>query len=249
MKSKKDIKQVDSITLSNLRTDEDFGFLERVVAITSLLTISADKEHIDAFKAAVDKFDDVLKRSQALAETKMLKEADKIADDTWRGLRMQTEAMTRFPEPTTQAIAQKVEAIIKRFGSLNAMSYDEEYANMKNLIEELNSLPEADLIKVGLKSWIDALEVAYTNYMEATIKKHTAAGSRTKGEVQACRKAADQAFYELVFRINCGAGYNDDAPYAPFIDTLNAQIAERKATLAARKTNAAKKNSVLKEFK
>ena len=244
MRKKSETKQVDYLALRENRTDEDLGFLEKTVESTALLSVEADAEYVDALKTTVVAFSDALKQSQAIAETKTRQEADAIADDTWRGLQMQADAMTRFPEPSTKAIAIKANEIINKYGLLNTMSYDEEYANMKPLLEELQAMPEADLTKIGLKVWVDALAVAYTDYMAATVSKNTAEGNKIIGIVQQCRQEADQAYYELVFRINCGAGYNGDEPYAAFINTLNAQIAERKATLASRKTNAAKKNEI-----
>lgn len=236
------MKQVQNVNLNKLRTDELFGFFEVVVDTTSLVKVQADQPVISAFKNAVTAFDEVLKQNASSEEVKTRQEADVIADDTWRGLKLQADAMSRFPEPTTQAIAIKANAIIDKYGVLNKMSYDEEYANMKGLLEELKAMPDADLTKIGLKIWVDALGVAYDDYMKATLSKNQSEGEKVVGIVKQRRGEAEDAYHDLVFRINCGAGYNGDEPYAEFIDTLNAQIDGRKATLASRQTISAKKN-------
>ncbi len=236
------MKQVQNVNLNKLRTDELFGFLEVVVDTTSLEKVQADQPAISAFKNAVTAFDEVLKQNASSEEVKTRKEADAIADDTWRGLQLQADAMSRFPEPTTQAIAIKANAIIDKYGVLTNMPYDEEYANMKGLLEELKAMPDADLTKIGLKIWVDALDVAYDDYMKATLSRNQSEGEKVVGIVMQRRGEAEQAYYDMVFRVNCGAGYNGDEPYAEFIDTLNAQIDGRKATLASRQTISAKKN-------
>lgn len=235
------MKQIEYVNLPKLRTDEVFGFLSVVAQTTSLVTVEADQPCIELFKGSVSAFDNVLKPDASSPESKSRQEADQVADDTWRGLQMQAEAMTRFPNPATQQIALKVYAIIEKYGQLNKMPYDEEYANMKGLLEEIKKLPQADLESTGLKIWVDALQVAYDNFQIASVEKNKAEGEKETGIVAQRRQEAEQAYTDMTFRINCGAGYNGDEPYAAFIDALNAQIHERKATLSARTTRAANK--------
>ena len=235
------MKQIQNIDLTRLRIDELLGFLVLVTQKTPYILLETDQPAITVFNASVDALDKELKHDAKNSFTQSRQEADRVADDTWRGLKMQADAMTRFPNPEVQAIAVKVDEVIERYGTLTEMGYDEEYANMKGVLEELKAFSPEDLEKIGLSVWVAALEAAYNDFILASLNKETEAGDKVKGIVQQRRREAEQAYYSLVQRINAGAIYNGDEPYLEFMKMLNAQIDERKATLAARQTRAAKK--------
>ena len=235
------MKQIQNIDLTRLRVDELLGFLIKAKEKTHYILVVADEPAIQTFGAAVDALDAELKQNEKNSFTKTRQEADRVADDTWRGLQMQAEAMTRFPDAEVKAIALRVDALLTRYGTLTEMGYDEEYANMKGLNEEFKTFETAELDKIGLTAWVAALEAAYNDFILASLNKETEAGDKVKGIVQQRRREAEEAYYTLVQRVNAGAVYNGDEPYLQFIDPLNAQIDERKATLAARQTRAAKK--------
>ena len=233
------MEQIQKINLHQLRVDELLGFLIKAKEKTLYILVVADEPAIQGFGTAVDALDAELKQDEKNSFTKTRQEADRVADDTWRGLQMQADAMTRFPNPEVQAIAVKVDEVIERYGTLTEMGYDEEYANMKGVLDELKAFSPEDLEKIGLTVWVAALEAAYNDFIQASLNKETEAGDKVKGIVQQHRREAEEAYYTLVQRINAGAIYNGDEPYLQFIDPLNAQIDERKATLAARQTRAA----------
>ena len=235
------MKQIQNIDLTRLRVDELLGFLIKAKEKTHYILVVADEPAIQTFGAAVDALDAELKQNAKNSFTQSRQEADRVADDTWRGLQMQADAMTRFPNPEVQAIAVKVDEVIERYGTLTEMGYDEEYANMKGVLEELKAFSPEDLEKIGLSVWVAALESAYNDFIQASLNKETEAGDKVKGIVQQRRCEAEEAYYTLVQRVNAGAVYNGDEPYLEFMKMLNAQIDERKATLAARQTRAAKK--------
>ena len=236
------MEQIQKINLHQLRVDELLGFLIKAKEKTLYILVVADEPAIQGFGTAVDALDAELKQDEKNSFTKTRQEADRVADDTWRGLQMQADAMTRFPNPEVQAIAVKVDEVIERYGTLTEMGYDEEYANMKGVLEELKAFSPEELEKIGLSVWVAALEAAYNDFILASLNKETEAGEKVKGIVQQRRREAEQAYYSLVQRINAGAIYNGDEPYVEFIGMLNAQIDERKATLTARQTRAAKKD-------
>ena len=232
------MNQVKNINLSLFLTSESLSFTELAVKKSAFILVDADQTFISKLANAQYAFTTAWKQNETNSYTQTRKEADTVADNTWSGLRMQAEAMTRFPEPTTQAIAVRADAIISKYGTLTTMGYKQEYSNMKSLIEELRTIDEADLTKIGLLTWLDALEAAYDAFQLATLNQYDEDSGKVKGIVQQTRTEAEEAYYALVRRINAGAEYNGPEPYMEFIDNMNTIIDDYKATLAARQTRA-----------
>jgi len=57
------MKSINSLDITRLRVEEDFGFQKHIEFETALLTEETDKPMVDAFKAAVAAFDAALKAS------------------------------------------------------------------------------------------------------------------------------------------------------------------------------------------
>lgn len=236
------MKSINTIDLTKLHTDEVMGYLAQVAEKSSLVTIAGDQEVISAFVQAVKEFEAALKPNIKNSFTQSRKEADEVTDKLWSGMRMYTEAMTYHSNDVVQKTAEKIETIIDKYGRITKMSYKEQYPNLNGLLNELKGLPADDIANISLAQWIEPLSNAYDTFMAISADKITEDSEKEVGLVEQTRDAAQDAYSAMVTRINAGASYNGDVPYAEFIDTVNVLVDEYKAHIASRKTRNAKKS-------
>ena len=107
------MKKVKNFSLTNLRTEEDFGFQMEVKELAEdLLPTTGDlnaeglpetsvailTEAVNDHAAAVAALDDALKDAATVPSSTLAAEAEQGRDGAWRGLNNYVKAMTAYPE-------------------------------------------------------------------------------------------------------------------------------------------------------
>lgn len=235
------MKAIENLSLTRLRTEEDFGLQKRVEAETALLTLESDAPMVATYKAAVDAFDEALKASAKNPMAATAIQADEAADATWVGTNMQIKAMLNHPDQTRRAIAEEAADIFAKYGNITNMAYNEEYGRMHNLLQDIDKMGEEKLQKICIDAWIAEMHKCYDAFRAADAARTAAAAGREVGIVKEKRIIADEAFRSLCTRVNALVLVNGETPYGEFIDRVNVIIAQAKAVLASRETRAKKK--------
>lgn len=235
------MKAIENLSLTRLRTEEDFGLQKRVEAETALLTLESDAPMVATYKAAVDAFDEALKASAKNPMTATAIQADEAADATWVGTNMQIKAMLNHPDETRRAIAEEAADIFAKYGNITNLAYNEEYGRMHNLLQDIDKMGEEKLQKICIDAWIAEMHKCYDAFRAADAARTAAAAGREVGIVKEKRIIADEAFRSLCTRVNALVLVNGETPYGEFIDRVNVIIAQAKAVLASRETRAKKK--------
>lgn len=235
------MKAIENLSLTRLRTEEDFGLQKRVEAETALLTLESDAPMIATYKAAVNAFDEALKASAKNPMAATAIQADEAADAAWVGTNMQIKAMLNHPDETRRAIAEEAADIFAKYGNITNLAYNEEYGRMHNLLQDIDKMGEEKLQKICIDAWIAEMHKCYDAFRAADAARTAAAAGREVGIVKEKRIIADEAFRSLCTRVNALVLVNGEAPYGKFIDRVNVIIAQAKAVLASRETRANKK--------
>lgn len=233
--------KITEFNIGKLRIEEDFGFQKRVEAETALLTAEADKAIVEEYKSALAAFDTALEQNAANSHTAAVVEADEKADAAWSGLNAHVKNMTGYPSDEVRAVAVEAQAIVKKYGFIITMPYNEEYGRMHNLLQDLEALGSEALAKIYADGWVAELKKQYEAFMTASSARAAEDALKVTGAAKQARTAADAAYRLLVDKVNALALINGEAAYEGFISRINVIVAEAKTTLAARKTNAAKK--------
>jgi len=222
--------------------EEDFGFMKRIEAQTSLLTLETDKQMVDDFKAAVAAFDTALKASSTNPNTAEVEAADAEVDRNWRTLTQLAKTLTQYPSDDVRAAAAEIYAIMKKYGDITGMAYNEEYGNLHNALQDLAAL-SAEKQKATLADvLITELQAGYEKFTAASEKRDAEEAKRQVGIVKQSRTACDAAYRTLVGRVNALVLVNGEASYSTFIAQVNVIVADAKATLSSRSTRNAKKS-------
>jgi len=240
-------KKIKNLDLSRLRTEEDFGFMQKVVNLTGLLTLETDKQMVADFTAAVEAFDNALKASQKNSKTAEVEAEDARVDKAWRTLTQLTKVLTAHPTEEVSEAATTAYAIMTKYGDITGMAYNEEYGNLHNALQELTAIAEAKQKLILIDALVSELETGYENFMIASAEKDAEEAQRQVGIVKETRAACDAAYRTLADKVNALVIVNGEDSYADFIDQVNVIVADAKATLTSRSTRNAKKDSATKK--
>lgn len=244
------MKKIKTISLSSLRTEEDFGFLKLIVTETANLpkedgsgsspALTAAKS---AFSSAVDAFDAALKDSTKSQCASIAAEADSTRDASWRGLNNYLKAITVHPDEEKRSLAVEMKGLCDKYGDPTSLPQTEESGILHNLLQDFDAYLEDVLRSVGADAWVNDLRTKENAFLSAVANRTEEESMRTVGIVKQTRQSADEAYRSLVDLVNALAVVNGDAPYATFINHVNVLIDQQKSVLKARATRGAKESA------
>ena len=244
------MKKIKTISLSSLRTEEDFGFLKLIVTETANLpkedgsgSSPALTAAVSAFSSAVDTFDAALKDSTKSQCASIAAEADSARDASWRGLNNYLKAITVHPDEEKRSLAVEMKGLCDKYGDPTSLPQTEESGILHNLLQDFDAYLEDVLRSVGADAWVNDLRTKENAFLSAVANRTEEESMRTVGIVKQTRQSADEAYRSLVDLVNALAVVNGDAPYATFINHVNVLIDQQKSLLKARATRGAKESA------
>lgn len=254
------MKHIASFNIARLRVEEDFGFLKLILSETSNLpkddTSEDDRPVISShsakasspltastasFEAAVNAFDDALKDSATTPSTTIAAEADTARDNAWRGANNYLKAMTAHPSDLVRQTAIETKTLFDKYGAPTTLPQTEESGILHNLLQDLKAIDSSKLTSLAFEAWLTNLETCETAFLSAVSQRTEEAAARQVGIVKESRQTADNAYRSLIELVNALTVVNGEAPYATFIDHVNAIIDRQKTVLKTRQTNSKKK--------
>lgn len=147
--------------------------------------------------------------------------------------------MASHPVPEVAESGKMLDAIYEKYGNIVRYGYDKEYALAYNLMQDLQALEAERIEQLHFADWMAALSQAYSRFTIARDEKTLEDTTHITGLTQEKRLAADQAFKQLVMRVNALAIVNGEEAYATFIDLVNEYIEDALTTAKARATRKA----------
>lgn len=244
------MKKIQTIGLSSLRVEEDFGFLKLIVAETAALPAPEAEgasasltAAVTALTTAFTAFDTALKDSASTPSATLATEADTARDNAWRAANNYLKAMTAHPTTDVARSAAEAETLFDKYGDPTKLPQTEESGVLHNLLQDLKALDSARLTAIAFDAWLTQLEACEDAFLSAVAQRTEEEAARQVGIVKESRQAADTAYRSLTDLVNALAVVNGDAPYATFIDHVNAIIDRQKSVLKARATNNSKKKA------
>jgi hypothetical protein len=255
----KRMKQLSTLNIARLRTEECFGYLKQVETETASLPIQEETEtpsvvsvlsatdsiletKVNEFTTAVDTFDDALKASDTNPATAKATATDDARDASWRGANNYTAAMCAHPDAEVAANAAEAKSLFDKYGDPTKLAQTEESGVLHNLLQDLEAFDSSKRTSLALDVWITDLKTKEEAFLAAAVARTEADAARQVGIVKETRTAAEAAYRSLVDTVNALAMINGDAAYATFIDHVNVMIERQKAISKARSTRAKKED-------
>lgn len=251
------MKQIVSFNIARLRVEEDFGFLKLIATETDNLPKNGEEDRpgelsmtasvpttlttsVTTFKNAVDAFDNALKDSASTPSTALAAEADSARDNAWRRANNYLKAMTAHPANDVRQTAIEAKTLFDKYGDPTTLPQTEESGVLHNLLQDLKAIDGSKLTAITFDTWLANLESCETAFLAAVSQRTEEEAARQVGIVKETRQAADNAYRSLVELVNALTIVNDEAPYATFIDHVNAIIDRQKTVLKTRQTKSRK---------
>ena len=249
------MKQIASFNIARLRVEEDFGFLKLVATETDhlpLMTIISEglnpegsclelNTRNQTFRGVLSVFDSALKDSASTPSAALAAEADSARDNAWRGANNYLKAMTAHPTNDVRQTAIEAKTLFDKYGDPTTLPQTEESGVLHNLLQDLKTIDGSKLTAIAFDAWLANLESCEVAFLAAVSQRTEEEAARQVGAVKEARQAADNAYRSLVELVNALTIVNGEAPYATFIDHVNAIIDRQKTVLKTRQTNAKKK--------
>ena len=229
-------EQIEMFSLPSLRLLEVHSFLQKVSEKTNLLTATTDKDLVANFVSAVNNFAETVKPTLANSYTQARTQADSEADFVWAGLRYTIQGLSYHPQEELRNIGKKLFPIVQKYGAPSSMSYDEQYPNMRGLIKELNEQPAADLAAAGLPVWLSTMQEKHDKFVAITSESISEENERQVGISNEMRLVAQDAYANLIFRVNALRVVVGKEHYAEFIGNVNIIIHQTRVKLSSRDT-------------
>lgn len=246
------MKQIASFNIARLRVEEDFGFLKLILGETSNLPEEGTEPpsagaspaltaSVESLETAVNAFDNALKDSASTPSAALATEADTARDTAWRGANSYLKAMTAHPTNDMRQTAIEAKTLFDKYGDPTTLPQTEESGVLHNLLQDLKAIDGSKLTAIAFDAWLTNLESCEAAFLAAVSQRTEEEAARQVGIVKEARQAADNAYRSLVELVNALTVVNGEAPYATFIDHVNAIIDRQKTVLKTRQTNAKKK--------
>ena len=221
--------EIGTIDTTHLNNGAHFQFIKNVhqklVLETAMLTNPIAKDAADKLGKALEEEDRCYVISQKSLLTKRIVEADRQRDQMFMGYRAAVNAFLRSPDTAMAEASERLWAHLTDYRISTTWQFDRETAAIANLLKDCETKYAADVTKLGVKAYVDALKAANEKVDELLLTRTTDRGEQAAGALRAARRASDAAYVRLVKVVNALAIlHNDTAKCDAFIRFMNAEI-------------------------
>ena len=232
------MSQIDTFSLSQLRHNEHFQFM----ADANTLMLKYDPEMLGIkaeypeFQAALDEEDKRMTMEQGSLKSKPIMDADILRDQTWSAIKERVESTLLSPFETERESARALLRVINLYGNIKKMGYNAESAALTNLVPDLKSTNNSTyLATVGIGPWVDELGKQNNSFIVLINERNKEYAGRDSGDVRASRIVTDQAYNQLVDRINAMLLLNlAGEEVLDFVRELNEKVKYYETTISIR---------------
>ena len=234
------MKEINDISLGRMTNGAHFTFVTNILARAEADSAVMNKaaEEVAAFKAAVDKEDEVLKVSQKSLLTDEITKADSERDTLYAGYKKAVEGFLAMPIAEMAQAAKILAQHIKDYRINVADQLDKETGMLVNFISDLEDKYSEQTAKLALTAFVTNLKEANERVRSLTLQRTNERMGLSVGALKNARKATDAAYYALIKMVNALALVFGDKDYALFIDYVNTEVAQYKRNVIKQKATA-----------
>ena len=228
MANESKVIQIDTIGLHGMTNDAHFMYMKDVENAMETDKVAKTMERIQAnvaiLKAAVDKEDEYLILSKKSQYTDKITTKDKERDSIFRGYRTAVKGLLRMPVADMAKAAADLWQHLKDYDIDPGMQLERETARIMNLVDDLDTKYAAQVRKLSLQPYVDALKAANDKVNELLATRTDDRAQQIAGALQKARVASDEAYLDAVCLINAIVVMGTDKDLTPLINYLNANI-------------------------
>ena len=238
MANESKVIQIGTIDLHSMTNDAHFMYMKDVENVMETDKVAKTMERIQAnvtiLKAAVDKEDEYLILSKKSQYTDQITAKDKERDSIFRGYRTAVKGLLRMPVADSAKAAADLWQHLKDYDIDPDMQLERETARIMNLVDDLNTKYAAQVRKLSLQPYVDALQAANDRVKELLATRTDESAQQITGALRKARLASDKAYLDAVCLINAIVVIGTDKDLTPLINYLNANIKRYKEQVMTR---------------
>ena len=159
---------------------------------------------------------------------------DKERDSIFRGYRTAVKGLLRMPVADMAKAAAELWQHLKDYDIDPNMQLERETARIMNLVDDLDTKYAAQVRKLSLQPYVDALEAANGRVNELLATRTDESAQQIAGALRKARLASDEAYLDTVCLINAIVVMGTDKDLTPLINYLNANIKRYKEQVMTR---------------
>lgn len=189
-----------------------------------------------AFENALNDEDASFKIVSKSVLTQEIEDADKKRDVTFSGIRDQIKALQKHFDAEIAVAASRLQILFGAYGNLSRKSFDQETADIYNLLQDLNGKHKTDVETIGFARWIEQLDAenkAFDTLMKLRFDENAEKSALTR--LRVARVATDDAYKAIVERVNAGIVFIGEDKYKNFVTDINIRVDRFNHTIAQRK--------------
>ena len=222
-------KEIAGINCVQMNNGAHFGFIqtvsERIEKETTITANPIAKAASDALKAALKEEDAWLATSRKSDLTEEIMAADRQRDEMYMGYRAAVSGFLRSPDQGMAEASERLWAHLTDYRITISMQFETETSLIGNLVKDCEAKYAADVIKLGVKAYVDALKAANEKVHDLLLDRTHDRSKQAAGALRAARRASDVAYTRVVKVVNALAILNNDtAKCDAFIKFMNTQI-------------------------
>lgn len=235
------MKEINDIYLGRMNNGAHFTFVTNILARAEADSAVMNKaaEEVAAFKAAVDKEDEVLKVSQKSLLTDEITKADSERDSLYTGYKKAVEGFLAMPIAEMAQAAKILAQHIKDYRINVADQLDKETGMLVNFISDLEDKYAQQVTTLALTPFVTKMKEANERVRTLTLQRTNEKIGINVGALKTARAATDDAYRMLVKKVNAFALVFGDKDYAAFIDYVNIEVTHFKRQVIKQRSKAA----------
>lgn len=235
--------EIKSISMERMNNGAHYQFAKN--ALTEAKANAKVAERAASQVAVLEKKltaeDEALKISQKSLSTDDITKADRKRDELYSVYRKMVKAQLNAPIETVAEAAKVLNQSIKDYGIDPKMQLDKEVGLMDNLLTDHEGKYAEQVATLGLTAYVTAMREANNKVNELIVQRDKDRSVQVAGALKAARAETDEAYRNLVKRINALWIVEYDEAYDTFINYMNEAIdryREQVLTSAKKKTTA-----------
>jgi hypothetical protein len=229
-------KFISTITLKSLRNNMHFAFMRSILELlqTQAATVTHITEPLSSFAVIVDGEDAALDIVRRYELTEQIHDEDHRRDTAFYGMREIIRSCMRHFDAGKRDAAIRLDALFEDYKKTPRKPLPEESADLHNLVQRLEAL-NADIELLGIADWLNEMKQANDNVMAFTASRESEAAVRAQLKMKNIRAEADDAYAEIISRLEAAATLEGDSAYSSLFAEINARITEYNVILSREK--------------
>jgi hypothetical protein len=179
--------------------------------------------------------DEALEQIQKSSYTSAIVQLDAVRDNAFMGVSDTVRTALRHFDAAKRTAAERLLILFDHYGDVANKPYNEETASIYKFLQDIRTKYPDEIVTLDLIGWLNELERSNTDFENAILDRNREYAGRTDLNMLNVRRQTGRAYLDIVERIEALALIQGDEKFAPFINTLNANIERYKIAVNRRR--------------